>query len=155
MKRLEYPVCPCCECEVNPTRAGLGRFLCPFCDCECRHSFLHWFVGLTLLGGAGFGMWKLLGKALSAGFTLPWQAQLLGTVIGASSDTAGHRPDPRYKVVKPGSPPQPSSRFQTASIRPPGSPRPRKRSIQDRLKPASEGEACAPSHEISSILTPD
>jgi hypothetical protein len=122
MKRLEYPVCPCCECEVRPTRAGLGRFACPFCACEYRHSFLHWFVGLSLLGGAGFGMWKILGKALSAGFTLPWQAQLLGTVIGAFLLTwpvIGLVP--RYKVVKPGNPPQPSSPVSNRPIPPPGS----------------------------------
>jgi len=119
MKRIEYPICPCCECEVKPVRAGLGRFLCPFCHCEYRHNFWHWSVGLSLLVGVGFGIWKVLGKALSAGFTLPWQAQLLGTVIGAFLLTwpvIGLIP--RYKTVKPGNPPQPSSEDSNRGLRP-------------------------------------
>ena len=124
MKRIEYPICPCCECEVKPARAGLGRFLCPFCNCEYRHNFWHWFVGLSLLGAAGFGMWKVLGKALSAGFTLPWQAQLLGTVIGAFLLTwpvIGLIP--RYTVARPGIPPKAPPPVANRDIRPRGSKR--------------------------------
>jgi hypothetical protein len=127
MKRLEYPICPSCECEVKPNRLGLGRFLCPFCNCEYRHNIWHWIVGLSLLGGAGLGVWIVLGKALSAGFTLPWQAQLLGTVVGAFLFTwpiIGLIP--RYKAVKPGSPPKVSSPFPDRSPRTPPSNRARR-----------------------------
>lgn len=122
MKRIEYPICPCCECEVRPARAGFGRFLCPFCHCEYRHNFWHWLVGLSLLGAAGFGMWKVLGRALSAGFALPWQAQLLGTVVGAfllAWPVIGLIP--RYTVSRPGNPPTTPPLPSNSDARPPHS----------------------------------
>lgn len=106
MKRLESPVCPCCDCEVRPARVGIARFFCPFCRCEYGHNFWHWLVGLTLLAGAGYVSWKVLNMAFTAGFTLEWQAKLFLTVIGAFGLTwpiVGMIP--RYRVIVPGDPP--------------------------------------------------
>jgi len=110
MKRLEYPICPCCDCEVLPARVGLGRYFCPFCRCEYGHNCWHWLAGVPLLAGAGFGTWMILNEAFSAGFELSWQAKLFLTVVGAFGFTwpiIGMIP--RYRILRPGDPPSVST----------------------------------------------
>lgn len=115
-------VCPCCECEIAPVRSVLGRLTCSFCTCEFRHNVWHWFAGITLLGGVGYGSWLLLGRAFSAGFTLSWPFQLLLSVVGAFLATWPiiGLVSP-YRIVKRGEPPkivplpQPKAAFKPAA----------------------------------------
>lgn len=101
-------VCPCCECEVAPARSDYGNLSCSFCACEFRHNAWHWLVGLALLGGAGYGLWLLLGRAFSASFALSWPFRLLFSVAGAflaAWPIIGLIAP--YRIVKRGEPPKP------------------------------------------------